>query len=162
MPRGLPKWRTTRTTLEDPVPFFRPDFGAIRQKANTVRTFHSGNSAGLSGYNPSHAGSYELRRAAHNLGQDIRRFPSRHPGPEGPGILQQSNGFSVAPKLRDQSADRLARSILTPGPIVEVTAIRFRKLPFEPDGLALTTASANARIFSSIALTSKLALPTPA
>ena len=53
-------------------------------------------------------------------------------------------------------------SIFTPGPCVEATETRFTNVPFAPDGLALCTASAKARIFSASASSENEALPTPA
>src|SRR5690606_29708062 len=69
----------------------------------------------------------------------------RYPAPWG------RNSFGLLLRAGGQAALMVDRSTLTPGPIVVVSAMRFRYTPFAPAGFALITASANARIFSSIA-----------
>ncbi len=56
----------------------------------------------------------------------------------------------------------LVGSIFTPGPIDDEMATRLTKVPFAPDGFALTIAATNARAFSAIWSSLKLALPMPA
>ncbi len=77
--------------------------------------------------------------------QDIRPF----------GVLPirlaetRRTGNSNSPRI-DQSADITdARSSLMPGPIVELTDMRFTNEPFAPEGLARTTASMKALTFSA-------------
>src|SRR5262249_23655443 len=53
-------------------------------------------------------------------------------------------------------------STFTPGPIVEVTAMRCTKVPLAPDGLAFWTASMKALMFSTSFSAGNEALPTPA
>src|SRR5688572_33327261 len=67
-----------------------------------------------------------------------------------------------AKRFRTQLAESEAGSTRTPGPCVEVTATRFKNVPLAPDGFALVTASAKARMFSSSACSVNEALPTPA
>src|SRR5579883_1919861 len=86
-------------------------------------------------------------------------FAERYPGSyfsySGPR-LRWSRNYTL---IYAAPPDREPGSILTPGPIVELKATRFTKVPFAPEGFALMTASAKAFTFSTSAFSAKLALP---
>jgi hypothetical protein len=127
LPGGHPEG-STRTAFEDPAPFRHATPGTgrqVRQKANTVRTFFP--NGRLTGTSINSVltrlmqAPGELRRATRNLGQDFRKS-FRTPVPDPP---ERSRNSCVADRRRrsaenQDAGDRLATSILRPGPMVEV------------------------------------------
>ncbi len=101
-----------------------------------------------------------LRRTTRNLGQDNRTFIRlSRPRRAWNSFYLKQLGLRFQSTYAVRTVDG---SILTPAPIVEEIATRLTYSPLAPVGFALVTASANALMFSSSALASNDALPTPA
>jgi hypothetical protein len=87
---------------------------------------HAGRLRPLIGSHLSHAGPCGLRRTTRSLGQERPELPFRiFRATNGPEFFQGNRGLRRFPNLLRQDAARLARSTLTPGPIVEVMDIFF-------------------------------------